>query len=138
MTPPAPHAGLEDAVTGTSEICFIDGREGPRGYRGCDINDLVEHSTFEEVVFLLWHGRLPKKKELAEHERALVQSRKLPGKVLALVKGFPRKATPTEVLRTTVSALSLYDSDAENNSREASIRKAPAPASPPFCTPIPS
>jgi len=117
-------AGLEGVVVGSSSICFIDGREGRLLYRGYDINDLVEHSTFEEVVFLLWHGRLPGKKELAEHERALAASRKLPGKVLALLKGFPHKATPTEVLRTTVSALALYDSDAENNSPEASVRKA--------------
>ncbi len=125
MTQPAPHSapGLEDVVTGPSSICFIDGREGRLLYRGYDINDLVEHSTFEEVAFLLWHGRLPVKKELVEHERALAASRKLPGKLLALLKTFPRKSTPTEVLRTTVSALSLYDSDAENNSREASIRK---------------
>ena len=123
--PPTPaHAGLEDVVIGNSSICFIDGREGRLLYRGYDINELVEHSRFEEVVFLLWHGRLPNKKELPEHEKALAASRKLPGKVLALLKGFPRKATPTEVLRTTVSALSLYDSDAENNSMEASFRKA--------------
>src|SRR5262249_42478424 len=56
--------GLEDIVVSTSDICFIDGREGRLVYRGYDVNDLVEHSSFEEVIFLLWHGGAP------EQERA--------------------------------------------------------------------
>src|SRR3989454_3469275 len=51
--------GLEDVVVSTSDICFIDGREGRLVYRGYDVNDLVEHASFEEVVYLLWHGSLP-------------------------------------------------------------------------------
>src|SRR5207237_8901177 len=62
--------GLEDIVVSTSDICFIDGREGRLVYRGYDVNDLVEHSSFEEVIFLLWHGGLPSKKELAAHTNA--------------------------------------------------------------------
>src|SRR5260370_35735863 len=56
--------GLEDIVVSTSDICFIDGREGRLVYRGYDVNDLVEPSSFEEVIFLLWHGGPPRKKEL--------------------------------------------------------------------------
>ena len=55
--------GLEDIVVSTSDICFIDGKEGRLVYRGYDVNDLVEHSSFEEVIFLLWNGWLPKSNE---------------------------------------------------------------------------
>jgi citrate synthase len=117
-------AGLEDVVVSTSEICFIDGHLGRLLYRGFDIDDLVVHSTFEEVVYLLWHGALPSRKELDAHLKALIRARKLPPRVIALLKTLPRKTTPMEVLRTGVSALSAFDPDAADNSREATIRKA--------------
>jgi citrate synthase len=119
-------AGLEDVVVSTSEICFIDGREGRLVYRGYDVDDLVAHSTFEEVVFLLWHGHLPSRKELADHVKALsaTANRKLPPKLVTILRQLPRKTTPMEVLRTGVSALSAFDPDAADNSREASVRKA--------------
>src|SRR6059058_5727816 len=98
--------GLEDVVVSTSEICFIDGREGRLVYRGFDVNDLVEHSTFEEVVYLLWHGTLPSRKELEAHVKALsaTANRRLPPKLVAVLRQLPKKTTPMEVLRTGVSA----------------------------------
>jgi len=119
-------AGLEDVVVSTTDICFIDGREGRLVYRGFDVNDLVEHSTFEEVVYLLWHGSLPTRKELDTHVKALsaTANRKLPPKLLAILRQLPKKTTPMEVLRTGISALSAFDPDAADNSREASLRKA--------------
>jgi len=54
--------GLKGVVIGKSEICFIDGKRGKLIYRGYDIHDLVKHSNFEEVVYLLWYGKLPTKK----------------------------------------------------------------------------
>src|SRR5215831_2443248 len=119
-------AGLEDVIVSTSEICFIDGHKGRLLYRGYDVDDLVEHSTFEEVVYLLWHGRLPSRKELDVHVKALASTanRKLPSKVLSMLKLFPKKTTPMEILRTGVSALSAFDPDANDNSREATLRKA--------------
>jgi citrate synthase len=118
--------GLEDVVVSTSEICYIDGREGRLLYRGYDVDDLVEHSTFEEVVYLLWHGALPSRKELDTHVKALssTASRKLPPKLTAMLRALPRKTSPMEVLRTGVSALSSFDPDAADNSREATVRKA--------------
>jgi len=118
--------GLEDVVVSTSDICFIDGREGRLVYRGYDVNDLVEHSSFEEVVYLLWHGSLPSRKELDAHVKALTATatRKLPPGLLALLRALPKKTTPMEVLRTGVSALSAFDPDATDNSREATARKA--------------
>src|SRR5213083_1632142 len=118
--------GLEDVVVSTSDICFIDGREGRLVYRGYDVNDLVEHSSFEEVVYLLWHGSLPSRKELAAHVKVLsaTATRKLPSGLIALLRALPKKTTPMEVLRTGVSALSAFDPDAADNSREATARKA--------------
>jgi citrate synthase len=119
-------AGLEDVVVSTSDICFIDGHEGRLLYRGFDMNDLVEHSTFEEVVYLLWHGGLPGRKELQAHGKAInaTANRKLAPKLIAMLRLLPRKTTPMEVLRTGVSALSAFDPDANGTSREASLRMA--------------
>jgi len=119
-------AGLEDAVVSTSEICFIDGHKGRLLYRGFDVDDLAAQSTFEETVYLLWHGHLPTKKELAAHVKALsaTASRRLPSKLIAMLRQFPKKTTPMEILRTGVSALSAFDPDADDNSREATLRKS--------------
>ena len=113
--------GLEDIVVSTSDICFIDGREGRLVYRGYDVNDLVDQSSFEEVIFLLWHGGLPSRKELVAHTKALssTANRKLPPGIVSLLKALPKKTTPMEVLRTGVSALSAYDPDAADNSKDA-------------------
>src|SRR5215470_14641424 len=64
-------AGLEDFVVSPSEICFIDGHKGRLVYRGFDVDDLVAQSTFEEVTYLLWYGKLPTRKELDAHVKAL-------------------------------------------------------------------
>src|SRR5436309_1870095 len=120
--------GLEDIVVSTSEICFIDGREGRLLYRGYDVDDLVQHSSFEEVVYLLWNGSLPSRKDLETHVKALssTANRKLPPKLVTMLRQLSKKTTPMEVLRTGVSALSSFDPDAADNSREATTRKAMA------------
>ena len=119
-------AGLEDAVVSTSEICFIDGQKGRLLYRGFDVDDLAAQSTFEETVYLLWYGHLPTRKELEAHTKALsaTANRKLPPKLIAMLRLFPKKTTPMEILRTGVSALSAFDPDADDNSREATLRKS--------------
>src|SRR5436189_6027480 len=99
-------AGLEDVIVSPSEICFIDGDKGRLLYRGYDVDDLVAHSTFEEVTYLLWYGALPSKKELETHNKTLASSRRLPPKMIDLLRALPRKTAPMEVLRTGVSALS--------------------------------
>lgn len=118
-------AGLEDVVVSTSEICFIDGREGRLLYRGYSVDDLAEHSTFEEVCYLLWHGHLPTRKEFDANLKALsaTANRRLPPRLVAMLRLLPRKTPPMEVLRTGVSALSAFDPDAADNSREATLRK---------------
>ena len=119
-------AGLEDVVVSTSEICFIDGHLGRLLYRGFDVDELVARSNFEEVIYLLWHGKLPSRKELDAHVKALssTANRKLPPKLVSMLKLLPKKTTPMEVLRTGVSALSSFDPDAADNSREATLRKS--------------
>jgi citrate synthase len=119
-------AGLEDVVVSTSDICFIDGHEGRLVYRGYNVDDLAAHATFEEVVYLLWFGALPTKKEYDAFYKTIsaTATRRLPPRMLALLRALPKKATPMEVLRTGVSALSAFDPDAADNSREASVRKA--------------
>ncbi len=124
MSIPGPNTGLEDVVVSTSALCFIDGDEGRLLYRGYNIHDLVAHASFEETVYLLWHGALPSRKELDRLTRDLGTQRRLAPKVMALLKTLPKKADPMDVVRTGVSALGLYDPDSGDNSREANLRKA--------------
>ena len=116
--------GLEGIVAANSGICWIDGDAGVLAYRGIDIHDLAEKSTFEETTYLLWHGKLPTKTELDEFSKKLVASRTLPPAILDLLKSFPKTATPMEVLRTAVSALSFYDKDEKAVDHDSNIRKS--------------
>lgn len=116
--------GLKGVVIGKSEICFIDGKRGKLIYRGYDIHDLVKHSNFEEVVYLLWYGKLPVKKQFNDLYNNLVANRELSKGVISILKSFPKKASPMEVLRTAISTLSLNDPDADDNSFGANIKKA--------------
>jgi citrate synthase len=116
-------AGLEGIVATSSNICFIDGDEGILSYQGYNIHTLADHATFEEVIFLLWHGRLPRSTELAELKSALVKYRPIPKEVTEFLRG-AGKAVAMDVLRTAVSMLSLYDPDARDNSPEANLEKA--------------
>ena len=115
--------GLQDVVVATSSICYIDGQKGILSYRGMDIHDLAEQSTFEEVCYLLWFGRLPKQTELDEVTAVMGRSRALPEPVVQLLKSFPQDAPPMDILRTAVSALSHYDPDAAANDKPANLRK---------------
>src|SRR5262245_7910275 len=110
--------GLEDVIAAQSSICSVLGDEGRLIYRGYDIHDLAEHSNFEEVVYLLWFGRLPAKDELETLRKELGNNRKLPAEVVKAMKQFPKESVPMEVLRTATSMLSMYDPDANDNGRE--------------------
>ncbi|SRR5579884_663103 len=122
---PSSAAGLEDVVAATSSICFLDGKQGRLLYRGYDIHDLVEHASFEEVVYALWHGDLPTRAQLDQLNASLAEVREIPEPVIKLLQDFPKNATPMETLRTAVSALSAYDPDGfRDNSIPANLRKA--------------
>ena len=123
-TTSAKSGGLEDVVAATSAICEVDGKEGRLLYYGIDVKDLAAHSSFEETVYLLWHGRLPTRDELARLHEQLSTERALPAEVSRMLREFPKEAVPMEVLRTAVSLLSMYDPDDQDNTREANVRKA--------------
>jgi citrate synthase len=116
--------GLEGIVAANSGICFIDGDAGVLAYRGIDIHELAERSTFEETTYLLWNGRLPSELELREFSSQLALAREVDQRIVEMLKTFPTSATPMEVLRTAVSALSFYDADEKDNSHDANVRKA--------------
>ena len=100
-------AGLEDVIAGESGICYIDGNKGILAYRGYNIHELATNSTFEETCYLLWFGRLPKEAELADISKKLSSSRAVPPEVIEAMKAMPKKALPMEVLRTSISLLSM-------------------------------
>ena len=117
-------AGLEGVVAAESAIGDVDGINGVLIYQGLNIHELAEHSTFEETVYLLWHGRLPKSEELDELKRQLAANQPLPEEVVALMRSFPSHAEPMDALRTAVSALAFYDAGARDLSREGALRTA--------------
>jgi citrate synthase len=116
--------GLEGVVATTSSICYIDGDQGVLAYRGFDIHDLAEHSTFEEVCHLLWFGRLPNASELKSLKQRIAEERTLDASIISLLRGVPKSALPMDVLRTAVSALSFYDPDYDRNDHDANVNKA--------------
>src|SRR5580692_5331927 len=101
-------AGLEGIIAAESRICYIDGDAGILSYQGFNIHTLADKATFEETIFLLWNGRLPKQAELDLLKTALVANRAIPAEVTEFLKQ-NGKALPMDVLRTAVSMLSLYD-----------------------------
>jgi citrate synthase len=116
--------GLEGVVAANSGVCFIDGDEGILAYRGIDIHELADKSNFEETCYLLWFGTLPKKEELEHFRSRLAESRKVDPAIIEMMRKFPKNATPMEVLRTTVSALSFYDQDEKAVDHDSNIRKS--------------
>jgi citrate synthase len=117
-------AGLRGVVAATSSIGDVNGEKGELIYQGINIHDLAKSSTFEEVIFLLWNGHLPKRAELDELKGNIAANYDLQPELLALMKQFPRDAEPMDTLRTAVSALSFYDKRARDTSRENSVRVA--------------
>jgi citrate synthase len=116
--------GLEGIVAAQTAISCIDGINGRLYYRGIDINELAEKSTFEETTALLWYGRLPTEAQLARFTEKFVANRQIPNEVIAVMLTLPKKTAPMEVLRTIVSALSTYDPEDLDNSLEANVNKS--------------
>ena len=116
--------GLEGVVATTSGICYIDGEQGVLAYRGYDIHDLADYSTFEEVCHLLWFGRLPKSDELRALKQRMAEERKLDPSIIYRLQLAPKHALPMDVLRTLVSALSFYDPEYDRNDHDANVNKA--------------
>ncbi|MGE5833568.1 MAG: citrate synthase [Acidobacteriota bacterium] len=121
-----PKAGLEDVVAGESAICYLDGARGVLAYQGYDIHDLAHAergASFEEVCFLLWHGRLPGRAELGDLQTQLASARVLPEPIIRAMRSLPR-VDGMDALRTLTSMLGHYESDASDMSAAANYRKA--------------
>src|SRR5829696_6786048 len=116
--------GLDGVSIGPSKLSLVNGTEGKLIYAGYKIEDLAANALYEEVVYLLWEGRLPKKDELEALRADIANQAAIPAPILELLRSFPKDANPMAVLRTVASALSMYDPDGETNTPEANRRKA--------------
>jgi citrate synthase len=113
--------GLEGVIAGETGISTI--AEG-LSYRGYPVTELAERASFEEVAYLLLHGDLPSAAQLAEFNKRLTASRRLPDPLMDLLRVLPRSASPMDIARTSVSILAHYDPDVNDNERPANLRKS--------------
>jgi citrate synthase len=120
----ADKGGLEGVVVARSRLCSIDGQNGVLIYGGYDVGDLAEHSTYEEVCFLILRGHLPTATELDAFTTALVEARDLSPETASVVDMLADHAEPMEMLRTAVSSDSFDDPDKNSNSVDANFAKA--------------
>ncbi len=114
--------GLAGIIVDESRNSFVDGQKGLLVYKGYDIHELAQKSTFEETVFLLWNGYLPTKQQLKEFSERLAKHRPLPEDLIACMGHWPRKAHPMDILRTAVSALGNLAGQAEAPSPEEQLK----------------
>ena len=114
--------GLRNVYIDTTEASFVDGQVGKLLYRGYNIHDLAEKSTFEEVIYLLLYGDLPTRSQLDEFDATLRAHRAVPDDVIQVLR-LVKNSHPMDALRTGVSAMSAFDEEVEDNSEEATIRK---------------
>jgi citrate synthase len=116
--------GLEGVVAATTRLCDLDGVNGRLAYQGYAIEDLARHASFEEVVWLLWHGDLPGAGDLAAFRKELIEAAPLPAEAVKVLKLLPKTMHPMRVLQMGVALLGGLDPDAEDSSPEANRRKA--------------
>jgi len=125
--PKAPNIarGLEGVIADTTRLSDVIGDKGQLVYSGYDINDLAGKVSYKEVVYLLWKGKLPNRRELDEFTHALRAERQLPKPVIEFIKSAPKDADPMDVMRTAISMLGLYDPDIHKEAtREINERRA--------------
>jgi len=120
----ARNIGLRNIEVADTKICSIDGENGKLIYRGYDILDLVNHSTFEETGYLLLFGDLPTAAQLKDFIRRLTEARGIPEPLIKSLKNRPKRAQPMDVLQSCVSELADYDLNIEDSSKEAHVRRA--------------
>jgi citrate synthase len=118
--------GLEGIVAAETELSDVRGKEGKLVYRGYNIDELAGHVTYEEVIFLLWHGKLPNPSELKQIKQQLAEERELPKGVVDFLQTAPKDAVPMDVIRTAISMLGLYDTGVfgEDEKEGINIRRA--------------
>jgi citrate synthase len=121
MSEPIYSPGLEGVVAGETAVSTI---EGGLRYRGYPVGELVENAGFDEVAFLLLHGNLPNRFQLASFQRRVAAARSVPYPLLDLLRVLPPAVAPMDVVRTAVSILAHYDPETEDSSHDANLRKA--------------
>ncbi len=117
-------SGLRGVIAGDTRICTVDGTAGKLIYAGIPIQELADHASFEEVIYLLWHGELPTRVQLDQLVSDLRANAAVPADVLAVMQRFPPDSRPMDALRTAVSLLGMWDPDGSDNSMDASRRRA--------------
>ena len=120
----ARNIGLRNIEVADTKICSIDGNNGKLIYRGYDILDLVNHSTFEETSYLLLLGELPRNGQLSDFSQRLREARCLPQELLASMNNRLRTARPMDVLQSCVCELADYDPDLDDDTKEANVNRA--------------
>ena len=120
----ARNIGLRNIEVADTKICSIDGDNGRLIYRGYDILDLVNHSTFEETAYLLLFGELPNKEELLDFSCRLQEDRTLPESIVNNLKNHPEESRPMDVLQSCVAEFADYDLNIEDDTNEYNIRRA--------------
>ncbi len=116
--------GLANTIAAESAMSYIDGTNGVLEYVGIDIDALARNSTFEETVYLLWHRALPTRGQLEAFNEEIRAEYGLPEPMWDVIRSLPASAVPMHALRTLVSALSLFDPEADEQSEEANRRKS--------------
>jgi citrate synthase len=114
--------GLEGVVAAESSVSSII--DGVLTYRGINIDDLATNASFEEVIYLLWYGKLPTQSELDQLSKQLAENASVPTEVIDQIRLYPKDIHPMAALRTAISALGLYDSEADVMEEDANFRKA--------------
>jgi len=116
--------GLRGVTVADTKLSYIDGENGILIYRGFRIEDLAAKSSFLETAYLLLYGTLPRKEELREFAAGVQAARQIPDFVYAAMKGFPKSATPMDVLQASVPLLAMADPELDDDARGANVRKA--------------
>ena len=116
--------GLEGVAAAETQISYVDGVNGQLYYQGYELSELAGRASFAETAYLLWYGKLPNAQEARAFRSRLVSEMRLPSQVVTLIQLVPPSTHPMAVLRTMVSALGMFDPDAEDNSEAANERKA--------------
>jgi citrate synthase len=116
--------GLRNIEVADTKICSIDGENGKLIYRGYDILDLANHSTYEETAFLLLFGELPSLEELNEFNNKLIKLRKIPESLIKNMKNKPVNAHPMDILQSSVLELADYDPNRMDEGKETNLTRA--------------
>lgn len=124
MEPTTKDIGLRGIPVADTNICLIDGAMGELSYRGYDIHDLAEYSTYEEAAYLLLNGDLPDSSQLEEFRATLASERELPQTVTDYLQIIPKTSSAMDVLQSTIALLAGFDPELLDESKEANQRKA--------------